>query len=142
MIGPTARKGFIKLVYIDRPLHLQFPCRPARALINLSVLLCAMASYETGYGGSIAVKRSINGFDINWVGKDLIEVTRDHDPKHAYEFETSPDRWSIKRLVSTSPVDVNGADPVLDAERYKEQARDAAVEFLREENRFRRKDSS
>jgi len=88
------------------------------------------------------MKRSINGFDIDWVDKNHIEVTRDRDPKHAYEFETSPDQWSIKRLVSTSPVDVAGADPVLDAERYKEQARDAAIEFLREENRFRRKDSS
>jgi hypothetical protein len=118
MIGPTARKGFIKLVYIDRPLQLQLHAALARALINLSVLLCAMASYETAYGGSIAVNRSINGFDISWC-KDRIEVRRDRFPKHGYEFETSPDRWSIKRLVSTSPVDVNGADPVLDAERYK-----------------------
>jgi hypothetical protein len=36
-----------------------------------------MASYETAYGVSIAVKRSINGFDIDWVDKDLIEVRRD-----------------------------------------------------------------
>ena len=138
MIGPTARKGFIKLVYIDRPLHLQFPCRPARALINLSVLLCAMASYETGYGGSIAVKRSINGFDINWVGKDRIEVRRDRAPKHGYEFETSLDHWRINRLISTSPDDVAGSDLPLGAERYEEQARDAAIQFLREENRWRR----
>ena len=57
------------------------------------------------------MKRSINGFDIDWVDKDLIEVTRDRDPKHGYEFETSPDQWSIKRVVSTSPADVIGADP-------------------------------
>jgi hypothetical protein len=75
------------------------------------------------------LKRIINGFDVNWAGEGRIEVRRD-------------DHWSIKRLVSTSSVDVNGADPVLDAGRYQEQARDAAVEFLREENRFRRKDSS
>jgi hypothetical protein len=54
MIGPTARKGFIKLVYIERPLHLQFCAARRRVPINLSVLLCAMASYETAYGGSIA----------------------------------------------------------------------------------------
>ena len=142
MIGTTARKGFIKLVYIDRPLHLQFPCRPARALINLSVLLCAMASYETGYGGSIAVKRSINGFDVNWAGEGRIDVRRDRFPKHGYEFETSPDQWRINRLISTSPDDVAGSDLPLGAERYEEQARDAAIQFLREENRFRRKDPS
>jgi len=142
MIGPTARKGFIKLVYIDRPLHLQFPCRPARALINLSVLLCAMASYETGYGGSIAVKRSINGFDVNWAGEGRIDVRRDRFPKHGYEFETSPDQWRINRLISTSPDDVAGSDLPLGAEQYEEQARDAAIQFLREENRFRRKDPS
>ena len=84
------------------------------------------------------MKRSINGFDIDWVDKDLIEVTRDRDPKHGYEFETSPNQWSIKRFVSTSPADVIGADLILDAERYQEQARDAAIEFLREENRLRR----
>ena len=31
------------------------------------------------------MKGSINGFGIDWVDKDLIEVTRDDDPKHAYE---------------------------------------------------------
>jgi hypothetical protein len=37
-----------------------------------------------------------------------------------------------------SSVDVIGADLLVDAERYQEQARDAAIEFLREENRLRR----
>ena len=77
----NGKERFHKIVYIDRPLHLQLHAALARALINLSVLLCAMASYETGYGGSIAVKRSINGFDISWVGKDRIEVRRDRFPK-------------------------------------------------------------
>jgi len=31
-------------------------------------------------GGAMAVKRSINGFDIDWVGKDRIEVRRDRTP--------------------------------------------------------------
>ena len=84
------------------------------------------------------MRRSINGFDIDWVGNDRIEVRRDRFPKHGYEFETSPNQWSIKRFVSTSPADVIGADLILDAERYQEQARDAAIEFLREENRLRR----
>ena len=64
-------------MYIDRLLHLQFHAALARALINLSVLLCSMASYETSYGGSIAVKRSINGFDVNWAGEGCIDVRRD-----------------------------------------------------------------
>jgi hypothetical protein len=80
MIGPTARKGFIKLAYIDKPLHLQFYAALARALINLSVLLCAMAPYETADGGSIAVKRSINGFDVNWAGEGYTDVRRDRFP--------------------------------------------------------------
>jgi hypothetical protein len=46
----------------------------------------------------MAVKRSINGFDIDWVGEDRIEVRRDRAPKHGYEFETSPDRWRITAL--------------------------------------------
>ena len=88
------------------------------------------------------MKRSINGFDISWVRKDRIEVRRDRFPKHGYEFETSLDQWRINRLISTSPDDVAGAGLPLGAEQYEEQARDAAIQFLREENRFRRKDSS
>ena len=82
------------------------------------------------------MRRSINGFDIDWVGNDRIEVRRDRFPKHGYEFETSPDQWRIDRLMSTSPDDVAGADLPLGAEQYEEQARDAAIQFLREENRF------
>ena len=53
------------------------------------------------------MKRSINGFDIDWVDKDLIEVTRDHDPKHAYEFETSADQ---SRLSAHPPTRVGLRD--------------------------------
>jgi hypothetical protein len=88
------------------------------------------------------VKRSINGFDISWVRKDRIEVRRDRFPKHGYEFETSLDQWRINRLISTSPDDVAGATLPLGAEQFEEQARVAAIEFLREENRLRDKHST
>jgi hypothetical protein len=42
------------------------------------------------------VKRNINGFEIDWVGADRIEVRRDRPPKHEYEFETSQDRWRMR----------------------------------------------
>ena len=48
------------------------------------------------------MKRSINGFDIDWLDKHLIEVRRDHDPKHAYEFETSPDQSRLRRKIAES----------------------------------------
>jgi hypothetical protein len=57
------------------------------------------------------MKRSINGFDIDWVGKDRIDVRRDRAPKHGYEFETSLDHWRINRLISTSPVDSEWSRP-------------------------------
>ena len=83
------------------------------------------------------MKRNINGFDIDWVGEDRIAVRRDRAPKHGYEFETSPDRWRINRLISTSSDDVAGATLPLGTEQFEEQARIAAIEFLREENRLR-----
>jgi len=83
------------------------------------------------------VKRNINGFDVDWAGEDRIAVTRDRVPKHGYEFETSPDRRRVDRLISTSSDDVAGATLPLGAEQFVEQAKVAAIEFLREENRLR-----
>jgi hypothetical protein len=86
-------------------------------------------------GGETAV--NIKGFDIDWMGNNRIELRRDSPPRHRYEFETSPDQRRIKRLVLTSPEDVTGGDPLLDAEQYEEEARKAAIEFLRQESRSR-----
>jgi hypothetical protein len=84
------------------------------------------------------MKHNIAGFDVDWVGNDRIEVTRNRDPMHSYDFETSPDQRQIKRLISTSPKDVAGrGDPMVDAEQYEDDARKAAAEFLRQENRSR-----
>ncbi len=80
------------------------------------------------------MKRNINGFEVTWTGDNSIEVTRLTVPTHAYEFETSPDRKRLKRLDSTSPVDVPTGDPLLDAEQFEDEARKAAKEYLRLEN--------
>ena len=80
------------------------------------------------------MKRSINGFDIDWVGNERLEATRKDAPKHTYLFETSADRQKIKRLYSTSPASSTESDPLLDAERFEEDAREAAKEFLRQES--------
>jgi hypothetical protein len=94
-------------------------------------------THDTLIAEERAMKRNINGFEINWVGNDRIELKRDSSPKHRYEFETSPDQRQVKRLLLTSPENVTGGDPLLDAARYEEEARKAATEFLRQENRLR-----
>jgi hypothetical protein len=80
------------------------------------------------------MKRNIRGFDIDWIGYDRIELTRDKSPRHRYQFETSPDRRGVKRLLLTAPEDVTQGDPLLDADRFEEEARKAAAEFLEQEN--------
>jgi len=44
------------------------------------------------------MKRKVGGFDIDWIGDDRIEVTRNNPPGHRYQYETSPDRRRVKRL--------------------------------------------
>jgi hypothetical protein len=81
---------------------------------------------------SLRTKRTINDFDVTWTGvtDTIIEVRRLKPPTHRYEFETSPNRRRIKRLYSTSPVDVLIGDPLSDAEQFEEYARAAAAEYL------------
>ena len=80
------------------------------------------------------MKRNIGGFDIDWIGDDRIELTRDKPPRHRYQFETSPDRRRVKRLLLTLPEDVAGGDPLLDADRCEEEARKAGGKFLEQQN--------
>jgi hypothetical protein len=81
------------------------------------------------------VKRSISEFQIDWIGNDQIEVSRVTTPRHQYVFPTSPDRKRLKRLIHRSPRDVPVDDPVLDAERYEEEARKAGEQYLQMEDR-------
>jgi hypothetical protein len=81
------------------------------------------------------MKRNVGGFDIDWIGDDRVEVMRNNPPRHRYQFETSPDRRRVKRLLLTLPEDVARGDPLLDADRCEEEARKAAGEFLEQENR-------
>ena len=81
------------------------------------------------------MKRSISQFDIDWIGNDQIEVSRVTTPQHQYVFATSPDRKRLKRLIHRSPRDVPVDDPVLDAERYEEEARKAGEQYLQMEDR-------
>lgn len=37
------------------------------------------------------MKRNVGGFDIDWIGDDRIEVTRNNPPGIDISFETSPD---------------------------------------------------
>ena len=83
------------------------------------------------------MKRKVGDFDIDWIGGDRIEVTRDNPPRHRYQYETCPDRRRVKRLLLTLPEEVAGGDPLLDADRCEEEARNAAGEFLEQENRER-----
>jgi hypothetical protein len=76
------------------------------------------------------MKRIISGFEIDWIGNDQIEVTRVTPPQHQYVFATSPDRKRLKRLIHRSPKDVPEGDPDSDAERYEEEARKAAEQYL------------
>jgi hypothetical protein len=46
------------------------------------------------------MKRNVRGFDIDWIGDDRIELTRNNPPRHRYHFETSPDRRRVKRLAA------------------------------------------
>jgi hypothetical protein len=80
------------------------------------------------------MKRSISGFEIDWIGNDQIEVTRVTAPQHQYVFATSPDRKRLKRLIHRSPKDVPEGDPDSDAERYEEEARKAAEQYLQMED--------
>ena len=84
--------------------------------------------------GVTAMKRIINGFQVDWVGNDRIELTRTTVPMHQYVFETSPDRKRLKRHDTTSPVDVPAGDPLVDANRFDGEARKAAQVYLRSEN--------
>ena len=79
------------------------------------------------------MKRKVGDFDIDWIGGDRIEVTRDNPPRHRYQYETCPDRRRVKRLLLTLPEEVAGGDPLLDADRCEEEARKAAGEFLEQE---------
>lgn len=81
------------------------------------------------------MKRTINGFDFDWIGESTrIQAIRSTAPKHEYEFESSPDRKRLKRLVEYVPeVNVPG-DPLLDAKQFDEEAWEAAKEYLRLEN--------
>ena len=81
------------------------------------------------------MKRSISQFDIDWIGNDQIEVIRITTPQHQYVLATSPDRKRRKRLIRRSPRDVPVDDPVLDAERYEEEARKAGEQYLQMEDR-------
>ena len=81
------------------------------------------------------MKRSISEFEIDWIGNDQIEVIRVTTQQHQYVFATSPDRKRLKRLIHRSPKDVPAGDPVLDAERYEEEARKAGEQYLRMEDR-------
>jgi len=85
--------------------------------------------------GARPMKRNVGGFDIDWIGDDRIELTRNNPPRHRYQFETSPDRRRVKRLLLTLPEDVAEGDPLLDADRCEEEARKAAGEFLEQQNR-------
>jgi hypothetical protein len=98
---------------------------------------CALADHGGGAqnAGARPMKRNVGGFDIDWIGDDRIELTRNNPPRHRYQFETSPDRRRVKRLLLTSPEDVARGDPLLDADRHEEEARKAAGEFLEQENR-------
>ena len=81
------------------------------------------------------MKRNVGGFDFEWICDDRIEATCNTPPRHRYQFETSPDRRRVKRLLLTLPEDVAEDDPLLDADRCEEEARKAAGEFLEQQNR-------
>ncbi len=80
------------------------------------------------------MKRSINGFTVDWAGELLILVERQDTPKHGYQFEASADRKQIKGLHSILPADIPKGDPEEDAQHYIREAGKAAEEFLRGEN--------
>jgi hypothetical protein len=80
------------------------------------------------------MKRIVNGFQADWIGNERIELIRTTVPMHQYFYETSPDRKRLKRRESTSPVDVPVGDPLVDADRFNEEALNAAQEYLQLEN--------
>ena len=81
------------------------------------------------------MKRFVNGFQVDWISKDRIELIRASVPMHHYVFETSPDRKRLKRHELNMPVDIiPGGDPDVDASQFVEEARKAAQEYLRLEN--------
>jgi hypothetical protein len=77
------------------------------------------------------MRRIVSGFQAEWVGNERIELIRTTQPMHQYLYETSPDRKRLKRRESISPVDVSKGDPLLDAERFIDEAWKAAEEYLR-----------
>jgi hypothetical protein len=76
-------------------------------------------------------KRNVQGFAIAWSGDRILQVKRLSAPQHGYEFITSPDKTHLEKLYSTSPVDVATNDPLVDAQRFEDEARKAAREYLR-----------
>jgi hypothetical protein len=77
------------------------------------------------------MKRNVQGFDITWAGDRILQVSRSSAPQHQYEFITSPDRTRLEQLHSTLPVDVATGHPLDDAQRFEDEARKAAREYLR-----------
>jgi hypothetical protein len=68
---------------------------------------------------------------VDWIGNERIELIRTTVPMHHCLYETSPDGKRLKHREATSPVDVVAGDPLVDADRFNEEAWKAAQEYLR-----------
>jgi hypothetical protein len=105
-------------------------CNRARALIKDQQL----RDYFVSVAKAILEwphKRNVQGFAIAWAGDRRLQVKRRSSPQHGYDFVTSPDKTCLETLCYYLPVAVATGDPVDDAKRFENEAREAAREYLR-----------
>jgi hypothetical protein len=108
------------------------PGGAACRLWNTARLKSAIVVVRSDVGTKM--RRIVNGFQADWIGNERIELIRTTVPMHHYFYETSPDRKRLKSREATSPVDVEAGDPLVDADRFNEEAWKAAQEYLRLES--------
>jgi hypothetical protein len=75
------------------------------------------------------MKRIINGFEVDWASERVF-AEQQTAPNYGYLFEVSADRKRIARCAHTSAIGGDSDNPHGDAERFEQDARQAAEEFL------------
>ena len=75
------------------------------------------------------MKRIINGFEVDWASERVF-AEQQTAPNYGYLFEVSADRKRIVRCAHSSAIGGDSDNPYGDAERFEQDARQAAEEFL------------
>ena len=75
------------------------------------------------------MKRIINGFEVDWASERVF-AEQQTAPNYGYLFEVTADRKRIVRCAHISAIGGDSDNPYGAAERFEQDARQAAEEFL------------